>query len=359
MINTQVMEYITTLNVTDLPNTIIKATFLNDNLLVLESKIDYSVFDIITNTNLFTRRSDIKFSPIQQFTNEDVAKRNGLRMWGSNMYHNTHCHYDTYSILQNTYDINKIIHLVAQNNSEISTSIKEYPTFAISSKSLPEIYYWIYNNNVIILEISTAKSTIIKFNIITSVVDIIDIDTLINNTWEDVYCYKNHIIICDKIKPASPPPKNLNNYCYIINIDSLTVEKELPGVFNKYLSECMNNNMICIINNNSGKTDILIYNIVTTQIINTLFNFVPIVINDKCIIGYESLPNGVKTDKIYTFKNKIVDEDQRCVICFEYMITRNKALVPCGHTQYCGECITKITQCSLCNVVISQIITLF
>jgi hypothetical protein len=59
------------------------------------------------------------------------------------------------------------------------------------------------------------------------------------------------------------------------------------------------------------------------------------------------------------YKDVEMNEDKRCVICFENIETRNKALVPCGHTQYCGECITKITQCSLCNVVISQIITLF
>ena len=56
--------------------------------------------------------------------------------------------------------------------------------------------------------------------------------------------------------------------------------------------------------------------------------------------------------------NDLIPDDMKCVICFK-KTEKNRALVPCGHRQYCNNCIKKIKTCSLCRKDISSIISLY
>ena len=64
-------------------------------------------------------------------------------------------------------------------------------------------------------------------------------------------------------------------------------------------------------------------------------------------------------------KNKLREQlknaiplDNQCCICFGYT-NKNKVCSPCGHRQYCDECIGKIKRCSLCQKDIDNIINLY
>jgi hypothetical protein len=49
---------------------------------------------------------------------------------------------------------------------------------------------------------------------------------------------------------------------------------------------------------------------------------------------------------------------EECVICFEHK-SNNKALVPCGHTNYCNICIDKLENCAVCRGKITSVLTLY
>lgn len=66
-------------------------------------------------------------------------------------------------------------------------------------------------------------------------------------------------------------------------------------------------------------------------------------------------------NKIKSLENKIknaVPIENQCCICFGFT-NKRKLLVPCGHTQFCDDCITKINKCSLCNKDIEQVVNIF
>ncbi len=54
---------------------------------------------------------------------------------------------------------------------------------------------------------------------------------------------------------------------------------------------------------------------------------------------------------------KIVDTNE-CVICAERLADRY-AIVPCGHTSICYDCIKKVTKCPICNGDITMHIKLY
>ena len=56
-------------------------------------------------------------------------------------------------------------------------------------------------------------------------------------------------------------------------------------------------------------------------------------------------------------KNSIPVEYQ-CCICFGFTLKR-EIISPCGHTQYCHNCITKIETCALCKGKVEKIITIY
>lgn len=43
-----------------------------------------------------------------------------------------------------------------------------------------------------------------------------------------------------------------------------------------------------------------------------------------------------------------IDEKDQCSVCFGFA-HKNKALVPCGHTQFCENCIGILKKCPLCD----------
>ena len=51
-------------------------------------------------------------------------------------------------------------------------------------------------------------------------------------------------------------------------------------------------------------------------------------------------------------------ESFTCCICYEE-ITNKIALVPCGHTKYCSNCVEKIVVCSLCKKEIEKVINIY
>lgn len=89
--------------------------------------------------------------------------------------------------------------------------------------------------------------------------------------------------------------------------------------------------------------------------------------NEKQIFFSSSIKMQNKDDEL-NLNNKInssqgklqidVPFENQCCICFGFT-NKKKALIPCGHMQYCDECITKINKCSLCNRNFSGILTVF
>jgi len=68
-----------------------------------------------------------------------------------------------------------------------------------------------------------------------------------------------------------------------------------------------------------------------------------------------------RDDQINSLKNKLkecIPIENQCCICFGYT-KKNQALVPCGHTQYCNECIVTIKTCSICITNTVQVIKIF
>lgn len=53
-----------------------------------------------------------------------------------------------------------------------------------------------------------------------------------------------------------------------------------------------------------------------------------------------------------------VDEKDQCCVCFHFT-DKNKALIPCGHTQFCDKCIGILKKCPLCDKDISSILTIY
>ena len=64
---------------------------------------------------------------------------------------------------------------------------------------------------------------------------------------------------------------------------------------------------------------------------------------------------------IFTFVLKDsndIPEDEQCVICFK-RTDKKQVLVPCGHRQYCKECIKKVEICSLCRKPVNMVMDLY
>ena len=55
-------------------------------------------------------------------------------------------------------------------------------------------------------------------------------------------------------------------------------------------------------------------------------------------------------------KNKIINESNKCTICFNNTISH--CCNPCGHT-YCSDCIDKTNNCYICRAIIHNNIKLF
>ncbi len=53
-----------------------------------------------------------------------------------------------------------------------------------------------------------------------------------------------------------------------------------------------------------------------------------------------------------------IDEKDQCSICFGFA-EKNKALVPCGHIQFCGKCIETLKKCPLCDKNITSILNIY
>lgn len=53
-----------------------------------------------------------------------------------------------------------------------------------------------------------------------------------------------------------------------------------------------------------------------------------------------------------------VDEKDQCCVCFHFT-EKNKALIPCGHTQFCETCIGVLKKCPLCEKEISNILPIY
>lgn len=53
-----------------------------------------------------------------------------------------------------------------------------------------------------------------------------------------------------------------------------------------------------------------------------------------------------------------VDEKDQCCVCFHFT-EKNKALIPCGHTQFCEKCIGTLKKCPLCEKEISSILPIY
>jgi len=65
-----------------------------------------------------------------------------------------------------------------------------------------------------------------------------------------------------------------------------------------------------------------------------------------------------KIEKLENQLKESIPEQHRCCICFGYT-DKKKACVPCGHTQYCDNCIGELKKCAICRKDVTSSIPLF
>lgn len=66
--------------------------------------------------------------------------------------------------------------------------------------------------------------------------------------------------------------------------------------------------------------------------------------------------NNNETINIYSLMDKDeIPVDKRCMICSGYT-NKNQIIVPCGHRQFCTDCIGKFYQCPMCAKKIEKVI---
>ena len=55
---------------------------------------------------------------------------------------------------------------------------------------------------------------------------------------------------------------------------------------------------------------------------------------------------------------KHIKHYNECCICLDDLIER-RVIYPCGHSQYCPDCVKRIKRCSLCKGDIKDVIKIF
>lgn len=83
--------------------------------------------------------------------------------------------------------------------------------------------------------------------------------------------------------------------------------------------------------------------------------------HNNTIFSDESIIVVYTKNKQEVYKFKDIDElheDKKCVICFS-LTERNHALFPCGHTQFCEQCITQFSNCPICRKDVSSVIKIY
>lgn len=117
-----------------------------------------------------------------------------------------------------------------------------------------------------------------------------------------------------------------------------------------------------------GQDELIIYDYINNKELDTIVNINSAIIHHKGG-NYYTIQNGSKTGNtfigkttsLYNFiKEDDIPDENKCVICFSNT-SRKKVLVPCGHTQFCEECLDNIElrNCPLCREYIEKIIKLF
>lgn len=56
--------------------------------------------------------------------------------------------------------------------------------------------------------------------------------------------------------------------------------------------------------------------------------------------------------------SKRLANDEECSVCFE-ILKKRIALIPCGHTQICLDCASRLEKCPLCNKEIQKSLPLY
>jgi len=85
--------------------------------------------------------------------------------------------------------------------------------------------------------------------------------------------------------------------------------------------------------------------------------------NNNIINEIDSLKNEIarlkaENDFLEEKIRDIIPIEHQCCICFGYT-HKQQVCVPCGHTQYCTNCIKRIDKCALCNTHITDIIKVY
>jgi hypothetical protein len=73
------------------------------------------------------------------------------------------------------------------------------------------------------------------------------------------------------------------------------------------------------------------------------------------------LTNKSLEDKIKRLENQLkeaVPVESQCCICFGYT-DKKMICVPCGHAQYCSDCINKLSKCAICREDVMTIVKTF
>lgn len=138
------------------------------------------------------------------------------------------------------------------------------------------------------------------------------------------------------------------------------------------------NNSVIALETNSDIPDIIFYNYKSDIVLSHVINKANVSEEERQTrkdnvtgdwIKYQhamkySMLQDVKGNsmiKIYNNKNNkyinIMDsiKDEQCCVCFD-ITKRTKTLVPCGHSQFCLNCISMIKDCPMCRTKVTLII---
>lgn len=260
-----------------------------------------------------------------------------------------------------------------------------YPFFIYD---YPFIYYFTpvsgtdyYSKNIRIYKYADHKITLhktdnIKLDRIMEITRINN-ELVFHNTWE--ICHSNNTLNVDKNITNNLVRKYNFVTLKTIDMDAIVVIGQnkivqkiesgnnnsgipilIPYLVNDQIMFCMN------------RTHYIIYDVVNNIIVekishdwNGIFDqHSNIIIVHPMINFCDNKIIIVHKDKTEFFVLKDAEEvakENECVVCFKHT-DKNHALFPCGHTQYCGACITKIVekkQCCICKSTVSETIKIF
>lgn len=300
--------------------------------------------------NTFTKKTIYRFSPMYTTLHSNSAFKFVKKIK------------DIVKTLNRIYDINSIKHIIIYNDNYIY----EINIQSVLKNKKIEHYDIFLNKIVIKFEKGFLKiKEVNKQNI-----SLKSLHKNINIKYEMAPLNDRMLIIY----PRYPQNINENNKCIIINVDNNDSNnmKQLSGYLHlNWSTLCIIEDKFIILRELNHYT---IYNFIDNKEIDRIYinrvkkynsgNGTEYYIDGKKIeainnkyISVQDSNNNIT--KIYKFVDSDdIPEGEQCIICFNRTM-KDKALIPCGHTQYCNKCIIDIKTCSLCRKEVEKIIKIY